>query len=396
MSSVSFHAQQSHGLVHAHTHSSMYCFVPPHILRAIRLNGDPEQQRAALRTLLSDSTIRARRSTLGPTRPSMLTTPLGGAAPTPHRTIYDAQHGDESSLPGVVMRTETGPVSPDLDVNNAFDSLGVTFNFYWQIFQRNSIDDNGLPLDASVHYQTDYDNAFWNREQMIFGDGDGRIFRNLTGAIDVVGHELTHGVTQYTCGLAYHDQPGALNESISDVFGSLVKQFKLGQAADQADWLIGADILAPGIHGVALRSMKAPGTAYDDPVLGKDPQPATMDAYVHGFADGGGVHINSGIPNHAFFLVATGIGGNAWEAPGHIWYATLLDRMLSPEASFGDFAARTIANAGTLYGQGGKQQQAVIDAWQQVGVEPSVPVATPEPVATMSLRAGDTAPAREK
>lgn len=374
MSRVAFHAQRPRGPAQAHTHSSICCFVPPHILQAIGVNGDPEQKRAALSTLHSDATIRATRSALGPTLAGALTVPLGvGAAPTPQRTIYDAQHGDAISLPGMVVRTETGPVSSDPDVNNAFDSLGVTFDFYWHVLQRNSIDGNGLPLDASVHYLTDYDNALWNRQQMVFGDGDGRIFMHLTGATDVVGHELTHGVTQYTCGLAYHDQPGALNESISDVFGSLVKQFKLGQTADQADWLIGAGILAPGIQGVALRSMKAPGTAYDDPVLGKDPQPATMQAYVQGPVDSGGVHINSGIPNRVFYLVAAGISGNAWEAPGHIWYATLLDSALTPEASFGDFAARTIANAGKLYGQGGKEQQVVIDAWQQVGVQPSVP-----------------------
>lgn len=369
-----------HPHLHAHTHPSdripIACILPPYLLRAIRLNGTPEQQRAALRTLVADTAIRTKRAALGPTRPGVRTTSLAGAAPVPNRTIYDIHHGDESQLPGDVVRTESGPASDDPAVNQAFDALGNTFNLYWQAFQRNSIDGNGLPLDATVHFMDGYDNAFWNGEQMVFGDGDGTIFTGFTGAIDVIGHELTHGVTQYSCGLDYHDQPGALNESVSDVFGSLVKQFTLKQTADQADWLIGAGIFAPGIHGVALRSMKAPGTAYDDPNLGKDPQPDTMSGYVNDPSDNGGVHINSGIPNRAFYLVATAIGGNAWEAPGHIWYDTLTNSQLSHDASFAEFAAHTIASAAKIYGAGTKEHQAVIKAWQTVKVKPQAAVPT--------------------
>ena len=148
----------------------------------------------------------------------------------------------------------------------------------------------------------DYDNAFWDGTQMVFGDGDGVIFLPFTRSVDVIGHELAHGVTQYTSGLNYQDQSGALNESVSDVFGVLVKQRLLGQTADQADWLVGAELLAPGVNGVALRSMAAPGTAYDDPRLGKDPQPGHMRDYVDTTDDNGGVHINSGIPNKAFHV----------------------------------------------------------------------------------------------
>ena len=170
---------------------------------------------------------------------------------------------------------------------------------------------------ASVHYDQDYDNAFWNGDQMVFGDGDGVIFTGFTKALDVIGHELTHGVTQFTANLDYNAQSGALNESFSDVFGSLVKQYRNGEDTASADWLIGKGILAPGIHGVALRSMKAPGTAYDDPKLGgKDPQPADMSGYVDTADDNGGVHLNSGIPNHAFFLLADQLGGNAWDDAG--------------------------------------------------------------------------------
>src|ERR1700730_10904846 len=169
---------------------------------------------------------------------------------------------------------------------------------------------------------------------------------------------MTHGVTGSEANLIYQGQPGALNESISDVFGSLVKQFALNQTADKADWLIGAGILAKGIQGVALRSMKAPGTAYDDPKLGKDPQPADMAHFVHTTDDNGGVYTNSGIPNHAFYLVATAIGGNAWDKAGQIWYDTIRDTSLKPSANFAGFAGRTVANAGHRYGSSSVERNA--------------------------------------
>ena len=162
-----------------------------------------------------------------------------------------------------------------------------------------------MPLNGYVHFGQDYDNAFWNGQQMVFGDGDDDLFNRFTLSLDVIGHELTHGVTEDEAQLVYYREAGALNESVSDVFGSLVKQRVLNQTADQADWLIGAELLTDAVDGVALRSMAHPGTAYDDAVLGKDPQPAHMDDFVTTFADNGGVHINSGIPNRAFYLVAT-------------------------------------------------------------------------------------------
>jgi len=203
---------------------------------------------------------------------------------------------------------------------------------------------------------------------MVFGDGDGDLFNRFTISVDVIGHELTHGVTEDEAHLFYFYQAGALNESISDVFGSLVKQFGLKQTADQADWLIGAGLFTPNVSGVALRSMKAPGTAYDDRRLGKDPQPADMRHFVRTLSDNGGVHTNSGIPNHAFYLVATKIGGFAWEKAGRIWYETLRDSHLRPAAGFVQFARLTVATAGRLYGQGSVEQKAVRDGWNEVGV----------------------------
>jgi Zn-dependent metalloprotease len=198
---------------------------------------------------------------------------------------------------------------------------------------------------------------------MVFGDGDGLLFNRLTIAIDIMGHELTHGVTENEAQLIYQDQSGALNESISDVYGCLVKQYNNGkQTAEDADWLIGEGIWADPSRGVALRSMKDPGTAFEG-----DQQPAHMSEYVNTIDDNGGVHINSGIPNRAFYLAATGIGGYAGEKAGPIWYAALRDPRLKPDASFVQFARLTVINAEILF-PGGQERQVVQDAWTEVGV----------------------------
>jgi Zn-dependent metalloprotease len=345
---------------------SIFCILPPHVLLEIARNGTPEQRAAALEALGVDTTLRVNRmvfSLLGGARGRQ---DVSGASPQKRRTIYDA--GQSQVLPGKTVRSESAAPVADASVNEAYDGLGDTFDFYLNVFQRNSIDNAGLPLDASVHYGRKYDNAFWNGQQMVFGDGDGIIFNRFTSCLDVIGHELTHGVTASEVNLTYQGQSGALNESISDVFGSLVKQLKLGQSAAQADWLIGAGLLAPGINGVALRSMKAPGTAYDDKTLGKDPQPADMAHYVNTAQDNGGVHLNSGIPNRAFYLLAAALGGNAWEKAGRIWYDTVCDRQLSQSAAFTVFAARTAVHAAQRYGATGVERKAVVDSWNQVGV----------------------------
>jgi Zn-dependent metalloprotease len=218
-----------------------------------------------------------------------------------------------------------------------------------------------------VHYGRDYDNAFWNGERMVFGDGDGDVFIGFTSSLTVIAHELTHGVTEHEGGLEYQGQSGALNESLSDVFGALAEQYAKAQTADEASWLIGEGIFAPSVQGAALRSLKAPGTAYDDDVLGRDPQPAHMDGYVQTEDDNGGVHINSGIPNRAFYLVATALGGNAWERAGLVWYRTITGD-LSPTADFAAFAGATLAAATAEYGEDSEVVGAVRAGWTGVGV----------------------------
>lgn len=338
---------------------SIFCVVPPHMLEKVAVNGNEEQQDWAFRTLNLSAEFRGRRRVVGNIN-------FAVSPGQKRRTIFDA--ATSQTLPGKLVRGEGDPPSTDEAVNEAYDSAGSTYDFFSEVLERNSIDDKGLRLDSTVHYGVKYDNAFWNGDQMVYGDGDGELFKRFTICIDVIAHELTHGVTQYEASLNYSGESGALNESMSDVFGSLVKQWVKKQTADQADWIIGEGLFTEKVKGVGIRSMKEPGTAYNDPVLGKDPQPAHYkDIYV-GMKDNGGVHINSGIPNRAFYLTATAIGGNAWEKAGKIWYVALRDR-LRPKSNFKDAASLLVKVAGELYGEASKEQLAVQKAWQQVGVK---------------------------
>ncbi|MFD0314913.1 M4 family metallopeptidase [Streptomyces flavalbus] len=344
----------------------VFCtIVPPHVLDKLAQAEDPALSGPARRTLQRDAYERTQRRLTTVLGAPAVPVPEAAESGTPHRTIYDARH--RTGLPGEKVRGEGDAPGRDATVNRAYAGLGATFELLMTAYARDSIDGAGLPLNATVHYDRDYNNAFWNGEQMVFGDGDGEIFLDFTIAVDVIGHELAHGVTQHTANLTYFGQPGALNESVSDVFGALVKQYTLGQSAADADWLIGAGLLAPRVTGEALRSMKAPGTAYDDDVLGKDPQPATMDDYVRTGRDNGGVHINSGIPNHAFYLAATALGGNAWEKAGQVWYDVLTGGELKEDASFAEFATLTVRAARARFG-GGDELDAVTKAWERVGV----------------------------
>jgi Zn-dependent metalloprotease len=252
----------------------------------------------------------------------------------------------------------------DPAVNQAYDNFGETYKFYWEVLHRDSIDDQGMPIHGMVHFDTDYNNAFWDGEgHMWFGDGDGTMFSDFTNSLDVIGHELTHGVTQYTANLAYSGQSGALNESLSDVFGSLVEQYAKQQTVEQADWLIGAEVVGPQL-APALRSMKAPGTANQ-----YDKQPKDMDGFVVTNRDNGGVHTNSGIPNRAFYLAAEALGGFAWEVAGRIWYAAMNDARLRPNSRFAAFAQATV-RAATAIGGGADSEptKAVTEAWRTVKV----------------------------
>jgi Zn-dependent metalloprotease len=347
--------------------SHVFCALPPYVLHEIARNGSSAQRDMAIRTLIISERIRGQRRAFRELKGYLVMAAAGGK----QRTVYDAKQG--SQLPGVKVRGEGDPPSSDAAVNEAFDGSGFTYDLYFNVYGRNSIDNNGLPLNSTVHYQKGYDNAFWDGQQMVYGDGDEdlpvneRLFNRFTACLDVIAHELTHGVTQNEANLAYFTQSGALNESFSDVFGALVKQQQRGQTAAEADWIIGEGLFTSNVNGVGIRSMKAPGTAYDDPVLGKDPQPGHMKDYVNTIEDNGGVHINSGIPNRAFYVTAVEIGGFAWEKAGRIWYKTLTDKLQST-SNFQNAADLTFEAAGELFGVNSLEQAAVKKGWSEVGI----------------------------
>ncbi|WIM99479.1 M4 family metallopeptidase [Actinoplanes oblitus] len=340
------------------------CVTPPYILTKLMESDNQEIRDAAMSTLLTTAQLAGERSVRGLIA-GVLAAPEDG-----RRSIYDCRHGTYLPLAKLV-RSEGGKAVTDVSVNRAYDGFGDTRQFYQEVFERNSIDGHGMRLRGYVHRGRRYNNAFWDGQEMVFGDGDGQVFTDFTASLDVIAHELAHGVTEHTAGLEYRNQSGALNESMSDVFGAMVKQWKLRQTADQADWLIGAEVFTPTIDADALRSMKAPGTAFDNKLFGKDPQPDHMDRYVKKpdtpEGDNGGVHYNSGIPNKAFYLVAIGIGGFSWEAPGHIWYESL--KASTPTTDFQGFADTTYRKAEELYGSGSDEQQTVKGAWAEVGIQ---------------------------
>ncbi|WP_035924256.1 M4 family metallopeptidase [Kocuria rosea] len=352
---------------HGHRHGAFCGVIPPYVHEQMAVHGDEQTRRNALAALAVDTTVRAERLIADLTARSV------AAQATAHRERKVHSAGNTAELPGTLVRSEGAPASGDPAVDEAYDGLGSTFDLLQEVFGRNSLDDAGMPLLGTVHYQEKYNNAAWDGRQMIFGDGDGQYFNRFTAAVDVIGHELAHGITTHESDLLYMYQSGALNEHFSDVIGAMVKQYVAvpRQTAADADWIIGAGLFTSAVNGVGLRSMKAPGTAFDDDVLGKDPQPDHMSRFVHTLDDNGGVHINSGIPNRAFCLAATGLGGHSWDRAGRIWYAAMRDpelRRLRWVAQFKDFAGLTIEHAAALFGPA--EQAVVADAWQQVGVAP--------------------------
>ena len=350
------------------SHHPINCIIPPHMAERILEKGTPGQKKKTGEYIRIAGQIRGQRQML-----AELTRRAQATDGERNRKVYDAQNG--SDLPGNLVRSEGDAPTGDAAVDEAYDGSGATYDLYSEIYSRNSIDNQGMDLLSTVHFLEGYDNAFWNGEQMVYGDGDEdmpeqeRLFNRFTKAIDIIGHELTHGVTQHEANLVYRNQPGALNESFSDVFGSLVKQRVKNHSADQADWLIGEGLFTSNVNGDGIRSMKAPGTAYDDPLLGRDPQPGHMNDYIDTTSDNGGVHINSGIPNKAFYNVAVELGGYAWEKAGHIWYKTLCEE-LDQSSDFQAAANLTHKVAGDLYGNNSTEQRAVYNGWKAVGIIP--------------------------
>ena len=356
-------------------------FIPPYVLdRIANSPGVTEETRnAAIETQRVSDTVREERTenfnslfaTPGPQRPEVQ------PHPPKFRQVFNKK---TTNAPA---RSEGQQKVEDRHVNDCYEGLGIVYDFFSNVFGRNSMDNAGSPLIGVVHYMENLNNAFFDGRQVLFGDGDGVSFNHFTSSRIIIAHELTHWLTASTAKLVYSNQSGALNESMSDVFACIVEQHYLDQDVNSTDWTIGHRLIPVASRAHALRSMKAPGTAYkDDPVLGKDPQPWHMNYYDHGSGDNGGVHTNSGIPNHAFYLAAIGIGGKSWEQAGHIWYNTLTDPSISPNCTFAQFAHLTVEHARPY---SDRTRKAVEDAWSRVGVlgtnvPPSqAPPSTPNP-----------------
>ncbi|UVJ42970.1 M4 family metallopeptidase [Pseudomonas sp. LS1212] len=347
----------------------LHCIVPPYIIERLALSDDPQVRSQAIANLKAGSSFRA-------TRESAQAMPGLMAVMSPKRTLHRLVYTANTSgqLPGDLARAEGQSESGDPAVDEAYDGAGITYAFYDKLFQRNSLDDNGMTLISTVHVKRfDYrtrtyvpmDNAFWNGTQMAYGDGAGIWSQRFTRSLEVIGHELTHGVQSFTSNLNYYGQSGALNEHFADVFGILVRQWHNNEPASTASWLIGADVLVPAPTRRGIRDMEFPGTAFaDDPYLGDDPQPDHMSKYVSGSGDNGGVHYNSGIPNRAFVLVAKALGANAWDVAGRIWYETMLQ--LNANSQFQHCAEISVQVAGARYGAPAKK--AVKAAWKKVGI----------------------------
>jgi Zn-dependent metalloprotease len=333
------------------------CFIiPPHVLKKLSREAKSDAERdALLETVRLTESLRGRRSVA-----ARMLLAAGSVDGKVRRKVFDCSHRQQPR--GKVVRVEGGPPSEDKTVNQAYDNVGKTFDFYQKIFERNSVDNRNAELDSYVHYARQFDNAFWDGSEMVYGDGSQ--FHDFAGALDVIAHELTHGVTQFMIppeGLDYQDQSGALNESFSDVFGSMCKQWAKGQTVATADWLIGDSIVPAGWK--ALRSMSDPGTAFSG-----DPQPGHMKNYVKTTDDNGGVHINSGIPNRAFYLAAKNLSpsGTSWEKAGKVWYAAY--RFLEASATFETAAKATAQAAATVFGEASAEKKGVLAAWAEVGV----------------------------
>jgi Zn-dependent metalloprotease len=353
------------------------CFIiHPIILKEIQKNGNESQKKDAERALESIISIRGRKL-------AQLTQPMPHTLmvvpKTPrNRKVYDSR--GSGSFPGVLKREEGQGPTGDKHVDAAFDLSGDAYALFDSVFHRNSVDNIGMSLVSSVHYvepgEEFYNNASWFSNQMIYGDTDPTVFKTVL-LRTVAAHEMGHGVVQFEGGLEYSNDTGAMNEHFADVFGILAEQFIKKQDVNQSNWLIGEGIWADNINGKALRSMSNPGTAYDDSLVGKDIQPDHMDKYLRlpntPDGDWGGVHINSGIPNCAFYKASKYIGGNAWETTGLVWYAALKSLPGKPfRTTFQDLANVTTEIASRLFDGEPQKQEALFKAWTEVGLQPKI------------------------
>lgn len=341
---------------------SCTCFIVPRDVLE-RLSKDPdlsdELRQAAAHTAKVSTELRKLRDQAGSlTRvTSQAKAPGTKLATKPSVKVYNCKH--HQTLPGSLVSKPAS--STDTTASRAFNETTAVAAFYKQVFGRNSIDNTGMTLLSSIHYGTSYNNAMWNGSQMVYGDGDHQLFIDFTAGNDVIGHELTHGVTQHTLQLAYSGDAGGLNESLSDCFGSMFRQWRAGQDVTQADWLIGHDILGPVAKSKGYTCLRNMANPADTHALA--PQPTKYSQITAGMDP----HYSSGPPNLAFCLACKAVGGKSWEKVGQIWYRAMLAGA-KPAMKMPEFAARTRALATELYRSTPAVATAVDNAWKSIGL----------------------------
>ena len=285
-----------------------------------------------------------------------------------NRELHNLNHG--TSLPGPLARVEGGAATGDNDVDVNYGLLGWTYDCYAGLYGRDSLDNAGAKLISSVHYSSNYVNAFWDSTQMVYGDGDNVNSRSLAISIDVTAHELTHAVTENESGLIYSGESGGLNESMSDIFGNVCEWYRdnAGNVAgptSAGNFLVGEEIW---LADPALRFMA-------DPAL----DGASLDLWTSS-AGNVDVHYSSGISNLAFYLLSKGgthprgktstvVTGIGIHDAGAIFYRANAN-YLTPSSNFADARAQTVKAATDLFGASSQQVAQTINAWTAVGVLP--------------------------
>lgn len=333
--------------------------LPPYIVEKIK----PKQ-------LVYDNQIRAKRATAALNKNTI--------DPLPHqevRQLYDSNHKFEFPEQFVKQDVQTHSEEPSSDP--VLQVANVIYDHFHNRLNRESFDNENAIIRLYKNFGENYDNAFWDSEHLAFGEGDGT-FTNSFLIDDVIAHEYGHAVTDYTARLVYRNQPGALNEHFSDVVGIAIKHLIQSQqpSIPEPNWLLGEGLFNPRFNARGLRDMENPGTAYDHPALGKDPQPAHMNDFYDGIEDEGGVHINSGIPNKAFSTFCKSVNMSSFAKPLDIWYNALLKS--KPDTQFIDFANNTVTVSKDILASMDYVKM-LVESWKSVGITPTEDSGPTEP-----------------
>lgn len=280
---------------------------------------------------------------------------------------YDAKNDNTSSNDTLYVGNSAAFIGDyDRALVDAHYNSEKVYEYYLNEHGRNSLDGEGMAIISKVHYGTNYNNASWNGRWMTYGDGDGVFMTSLSAGLDVAAHEMTHGVITNSANLVYRNQSGALNESFADVFGALV---------DDSDWEMGEDIMAPAAKadGVnVLRSLSNPNSVIVSNVERRSYStnggvyPDHMDEFYNmpTSVDGGGVHVNSSITNHAAYLIGQEIGR---EKLGQIYYRALTVYLTS-NSDFSDARQAIVQSATDLYGESSEEVAAANSGFDAVGI----------------------------